>query len=137
MDLIRELLANPVAVTFVIISLGMLLGRITIAGLSLGASGVLFIALLFGHFRWADPDPLRVLGDFGVVLFVYAIGLQAGPRFLRTLRGHGKAFALVSGVTLLTAFAACVGAALLLDIGSEPNLTAGVFAGALTSTPGL
>ncbi len=135
MELARELLANPVAVTFVVIALGMLLGRIKIAGLSVGVSGVLFTALLFGHFRWADPDPLQVLGDFGVVLFVYAVGLQAGPKFVRTLRAKGWA-------PISVALATIVGAAVLCGligrlVGLEPAVIVGLFAGTLTSTPAL
>lgn len=129
------LLTNPVATTFLIILLGLLLGRVQVRGLSLGASGVLFVALLFGHFHWIEPAPVRVLGDFGVVLFVYAIGLQAGGRFVRTLRSKGWAPLVVVLGTVLSGAAIAAGLGYLL--GLTPAASVGVFAGALTSTPAL
>ncbi len=135
MSIVQALLSHPVAVAFLIIVLGHLLGRARVAGLSLGASGVLFIALALGHFELADPQPLKPLGDFGVVLFVYAIGLQAGPHFARTFRAQGRV-ALAIGLGTVGGAAALT--ALLggwWDL--EAEVIVGVFAGALTSTPAL
>ncbi len=133
--MLREILASPVAAGFLIIVLGVLIGRLRVAKIGLGSSGVLFVALAFGHLGWVDAAALHVLGQFGVVMFVYAIGLQAGPRFLQTLRGKGVV-PLVVGLGTVVASAA-VAAVIGLLFGIDPALVVGVFAGALTSTPAL
>ena len=135
MELLSALIRNPVAAAFLIILLGLLLGRVTVFRLSLGASGVLFVALAFGHCGWIDVDGAKALGDFGVVLFVYAVGLQAGGRFVRTIQAKGAA-PLVIGLGVV-----CCGAAVSVVagklLGLSPAASIGVFAGALTSTPAL
>lgn len=135
MELLDTILHNPVADSFVIIVLGLLLGRVQVKGISLGSSGVLFVALAFGHFGWVPAEGMRVLGQFGVVLFVYSIGLQAGPRFVQTLRGKGTIPLVVAGGTVVGG--AVVAGLLGSILAIESNLTVGVFAGALTSTPAL
>lgn len=135
MEWLQAVLANPVAVAFVIIALGELLGKVRLAGISLGSSGVLFVALLFGHLGWIDAERTKPLGDFGVVLFVYAIGLQAGPGFVRTLRSKGATPVLVGLLTVLAGATVAVLAGRLL--GLSPPIVVGIFAGALTSTPAL
>ncbi len=135
MSLIKTMFENPVAAAFVIIVLGMLLGRIQIKGISLGSSGVLFAALICGQFDVVAGKDIKALGDFGVVLFVYAIGLQAGPSFLRTIRSKGLA---PLAVALMTVIGGAGTTALLgLVMGLDPSLIVGIFAGALTSTPAL
>ncbi len=133
--ILNTFLANSIAAAILIIALGLLLGQLRIRGLSLGSSGVLFVALAFGCFGRVEPEPIRVLGDFGVVLFVYAIGLQAGGRFVRTIRSKGWApLAVGLGTVLGGAAAAGLSGTLL---GLSPEIIVGAFAGALTSTPAL
>ena len=84
LDLASQILQQqPLVLCFLIIATGMGLGSIRIVGLSLGTSGVLFAALLFGHLgqheAWAMPE---MVGKLGLVLFVYAVGLGAGPTLL-------------------------------------------------------
>ena len=74
-----ELLQSPYFSIFLIVALGFMLGRIKICGLSLDVSAVIFIALFFGHLGVFIP---KSLGNFGLVLFIFTIGLQAGPGFL-------------------------------------------------------
>ncbi len=103
--MLKTLLANPVALMFLIIVAGTLLGRVRIARISLGSSAVLFAALTFGQLGWIASEAigeLKVLGDFGVVLFVYAIGLQAGPRFVRVVRQKGTTPLVVAAVTVVS-----------------------------------
>lgn len=135
MDTLTTILSNSVGAAFVIIVAGSLLGRQRLAGISLGSSGVLFAALVFGHFGWVAPDTLRVLGEFGVVLFVYAIGLQAGPSFVRTVRSKGITPVAVGLSTIVGGALVAAGVGLALKI--EPAMIVGIFAGALTSTPAL
>jgi len=126
------LFSQEMVVLFAILAVGTGVGRITIRGVSLGTAGVLFTALVFGHYGLAIP---RGVMDLGLLLFVYAVGLQAGPRFFRTFRRHGLQFVLIALVV------AGVGAMVTLAVGYwlklPYDLTAGLFTGALTCTPAL
>lgn len=73
------LLQSSYFALFLIVALGFVLGRINFKGISLDVSAVIFIALLFGHFGVIIP---KELGNFGLVLFIFTIGIQAGPGFL-------------------------------------------------------
>ena len=73
-----DLLHSSYFSLFLIVALGFMLGRVKIKGLSLDVSAVIFIALLFGHFGVIIP---KELGNFGLVLFIFTIGIQAGPGF--------------------------------------------------------
>lgn len=131
---------NPPAHAIGIVSLvcvaGMSLGSIHIRGIKLGTAGVLFAAILVGHFgKPIDHHTLEFLKEFGLILFVFCIGLQIGPSFFTSLRRaglrlNGLAFAIVllGGVTVAVA-----GWLLGLDGAAIP----GVFAGATTNTPSL
>ncbi|MCA9245954.1 MAG: hypothetical protein KDA42_02535 [Planctomycetales bacterium] len=127
---------NPLLVCFLIIACGMGIGAIRVFGVSLGASGVLFSALLFGHWGhtqdWTFPESL---GTFGLVLFVYAIGLGAGQTFFRAFRAQGSQLAILSALTVVSAAIISVGMGIVCQLPTE--FVSGLFAGALTSTPGL
>ena len=79
----ETLLQSSYFALFLIIALGFMLGRIQIKGLSLDVSAVIFIALLFGHFGVIIP---KELGNMGLVLFIFTIGIQAGPGFFDSFR---------------------------------------------------
>ena len=95
---------HPAFVLFAVLFAGLALGHISIKGISLGSSGVLFAALLAGHFGLKVPDGIT---DIGTALFVYCVGLGVGNRFFASLRSRGKYLvvlaALVVGVAWLTA----------------------------------
>lgn len=126
------MLQNHIFLLLVITLLGMLLGRLRVKSFSLGSSAIIFVALLFGHYGYTLPDDFQTLG---LVLFIYSIGLQAGPGFLHTLRNRGLKLTvgaiLIIGVGFLTALLAS------WFYGFDAGIAAGLFAGALTSTPGL
>ncbi len=126
------LLAEQMLVLFAILALGSWLGSLSIRGVSLGTAAVFFVGLAFGHFGLTVPRPIM---DLGLLLFVYAIGLQAGPRFFRTFRRQGREFVVVAAVALLAAGIVTVLMAQLLDL--PYALAAGMFTGALTNTPSL
>ena len=126
------LLQSSYFALFLIIALGFILGRIQIKGLSLDVSAVIFIALLFGHYGVVIP---KDLGNFGLVLFIFTIGIQAGPGFFDSFRSKGKTLILL---TLLIVGSGCLtGVALKYAIGIDTPDLVGLIAGALTSTPGL
>ncbi len=131
-DLIKELLGNQIIVLFAIVALGLILGNIELKGISLGGSGVLFVALIFGHYQCKIPG---VVGTLGLVLFVYGVGVGAGPRFFRAFVTQGKALAKM-GILLVGAGAATT--YLCAKLMHVPyDLSVGIFAGSLTSTPAL
>ena len=80
-------IAQTVIVYGLVISVGIWLGRLRIAGVSLGITWVLFAGLIFSYFGLeTDKNTLHFLKEFGLVLFVYAVGLQVGPGFWASLK---------------------------------------------------
>ena len=127
-----DLLKSSYFALFLIVALGFMLGRIKIKGVSLDVSAVIFIALLFGHFGVSIP---KDLGNFGLVLFIFTIGIQAGPGFFDSFKSKGKTLIIIT--TLLIASAALTGVGLKYLYGIDTPSLVGLMAGALTSTPGL
>lgn len=124
--------ADPLLALLVILTSGLLLGRVKVKGLSLGTSGTLFTALAAGHFGLRVPEGI---GALGLLFFVYCLGVGAGPSFFRAFARKGKVLVvLAAGIVLSGALTAALVAQVL---GLSPGLTAGLFAGAMTSTPGL
>ncbi len=123
---------NDILVPLAVITTGLALGRLRLAGLSLGSSGVIFTALAFGHFGYDMPAGAGVLG---LVLFVYCVGLRAGPAFFRSFVRQGRPLTKLAVALVLTGAGTTWIVSRLLDI--PVDLAAGIFAGALTSTPGL
>ena len=130
--MLEQVLHHPVGIFFLIVAIGSGLGKIRLSNISLGASGVLFVGLFFGHFGYELPDALQ---DLGIILFVYSVGLQAGPRFFNQFRSAGFTFAKIGMVVVFSGVA--VTWALSTFLGLDPALAVGMFAGAMTSTPGL
>jgi putative transport protein len=85
--MIEALLSNSLLALFTVITFGLLLGRIKLLGVSLGSSATIFVALALGHIGYAVPEGL---GDLGLVLFIYSVGITAGPTFFRSLVRKGR-----------------------------------------------
>ena len=132
MEFIHTLLSNSYFALFVIITFGYLVGKISIAGISLDVSAVIFVALVFGHFG-VKLSP--VIQDIGLVLFIFTIGLQAGPGFFDALKKHGIKLAILSVCLIFLAGGISVACRYIFNL--DMPITAGLLAGALTSTPGL
>lgn len=130
--MLTELLKSSYFALFLIVALGFMLGRIKIKGVSLDVSAVIFIALLFGHYGVFIP---KELGNFGLVLFIFTIGIQAGPGFFDSFRSKGKTLIIIT--LLLIGSAALTAVALKYAFGIDTASVVGLIAGALTSTPGL
>lgn len=128
----QSLLNSPVFVLFAVLSVGMALGRITIKGVSLGSSGVLFAALLAGHFHLRIPQGVT---ELGTAIFVYCVGLGVGNRFFASLCSKGSKLVLLSLLVVGTAWGVTLASCMLFHIDSAIGV--GLFAGACTSTPGL
>ncbi len=127
-----DLLNSSYFALFLIVALGFMLGRIKVKGVSLDVSAVIFIALLFGHFGVSIP---KELGNFGLVLFIFTIGIQAGPGFFDSFRSKGRTLVLLTLLIIGSAALTAVGLKYAFDI--DTASVAGLVAGALTSTPGL
>lgn len=127
-----ELLNSSYFALFLIVALGFMLGRIRVRGISLDVSAVIFIALLFGHFGVSIP---KELGNFGLVLFIFTIGIQAGPGFFDSFRAKGKILILITLLIVVSATLTAVGAKYIFQL--DTSAVVGLMAGALTSTPGL
>jgi putative transport protein len=134
MPMIELLLENPLLLLFLVLGGGYLVGRISIGGFSLGISAVLFIGLGFGalHPDMRLPDLVYLLG---LILFVYTVGLSAGPGFVSSFRRGGDRDNALVVIVLIVAFAATLGGARLL--GMDGSFAAGVYTGSLTNTPAL
>jgi putative transport protein len=126
------LLENPLFLLLVVILLGYLLGKIRLGSFSLDSSGIVFIGLGFGLAGFTLPN---VIQNLGLILFIYSVGQQAGPGFLHSMKREGLSLTLAA----LGMIVAALGAALAcgIGLGFSKEITAGLFAGALTSTPGL
>ena len=115
-----------------IILLGVLVGRIRIKGVSLDSSAVIFVALVFGHYGVVVPADFQ---HIGLLLFIFTIGIQAGPGFFGAFRTYGRQLILVALVTVGSGGIFAVFCAKLFHL--DYSISAGLLTGALTSTPGL
>ena len=115
---------------------GLALGRLRFGGVSLGVGGVLFAGIFWGHFGLRlDPEIGRFLREFGLILFVYTIGIQVGPGFVAALRLSGMTLNLLA--VLLVALSVAITAALAAGMGLPVQVAVGLMAGAVTNTPAL
>ena len=125
---------DPLLLVFVVAAVGYMAGRVRIGGFGFGVAATLFAGLAFGM---ADPqlEVPRSLWTLGLVLFVYTVGLAAGPGFLTALRrrGVGANVAVLAAVSTAAVTIVATG----LAVGLGPEATAGAYAGGLTNTPAL
>lgn len=125
----------------VVIFVGVYLGKIKIGGISLGVSFVLFAGIFAGHIGFTGPtDILNFLQDFGLILFVFCIGLQVGPGFFESFRKGGVVLNLLSCLVILLNIIVMFGCYYLFFDTSNPNnlpMMVGTLYGAVTNTPGL
>ena len=115
---------------------GVLLGKIEVKGIKLGIAGVLFTGILIAHFGAPiDAHILHFIRDFGLVLFVYSIGLSMGPRFFSSFKKDGMLLNFLAIGAVLGGFGiACL---IYLLTGLSPAIVAGILCGAVTNTPSL
>ena len=119
-----------------VIAVGLLLGKIRIKGVSLGSTWILFVGILLSHFGFrADASLLHFLKEFGLILFVFSIGLQVGPGFFHSFKSGGlKLNLLAVSLVLLGVITTYV---IHLVTGENLVTLTGVMSGAVTNTPGL
>ncbi len=128
--------AHSVMILSLVITIGLSLGKLRVKGVSLGQAWILFVGLVFGYYSLnLDEHLLHFLKEFGLILFVYSIGLEVGPGFFSTFRNRSKELNLLS----VTVVAISIVTAITLYYMSRISITSivGIFSGAVTNTPGL
>ena len=137
----NDSVAHIVLLYAVVISIGLMLGKIKVAGISLGVTFVLFAGIVAGHLGFTGPlATLNFVQEFGLVLFVFCIGLQVGPGFFETFRAGGIKLNGLATLIVLLNIAVMFGCYyLFFDTGNKENLPMliGTLYGAVTNTPGL
>ena len=126
------LLDQPLIALFAIIACGLLLGNISVKGIQMGTSGVMFVALFAGHMGYGIPNGV---GTLGLVLFVYCVGIGAGGRFFASIAREGATLAKLALLIVSIGGLIIWAGARFLELPAD--LAIGIFAGALTSTPAL
>lgn len=141
MDWLHSIIFEHSAVQAIIIlslicAVGLALGKVKIAKVSLGVTFVFFVGIIAGHFGISiAPDTLKYAENFGLVLFVYALGLQVGPGFFSSV-AHGGVRLNLIGLALAVAGLLCTVVLAFVTPVSLPDMM-GVFCGATTNTPAL
>ncbi len=131
-----ELASTLVLYSFVIAA-GIFLGKLKIGGISLGVTFVLFVGIVMGHFGYeVNAEVLKFVREFGLILFIFAIGIQVGPGFFSSFKRGGV---LLNGLAVLiillnVAIVLCI---FYIDGNTSISALVGVMSGAVTNTPGL
>ncbi|WP_297058920.1 putative transporter [uncultured Duncaniella sp.] len=131
-----ELASTLVLYSFVIAA-GIFLGKLKIGGISLGVTFVLFVGIIMGHFGYVvNPEVLKFVREFGLILFIFAIGIQVGPGFFSSFKKGGVLLNCLA-VLIIVLNVAIVLAIFFIDRGTDISALVGVMSGAVTNTPGL
>lgn len=131
-----EGIAHTVLVLSLVITVGIMLGKIKICGISFGVTWILFVGIAAGHFGMTvDHNTLHFIKEFGLILFVFSIGLQVGPGFFSSFKEGG--IKLVGCAAAIVALGALTTYVIHLVTGTPMPTMVGVMSGAVTNTPGL
>lgn len=133
----NEALASTIALYSFVIAAGVYLGKIKISGVSLGVTFVLFVGIIMGHFGYVvNAEVLHFIREFGLILFIFSIGLQVGPGFFSSFKRGGM---VLNGLAVLAILlnVAIVLAIFYIDGNTPITALVGVMSGAVTNTPGL
>lgn len=128
--------AHSVLILSLVIAFGIILGKIKVAGISLGITWILFVGIVFGHFNLnLDEHLLHFLKEFGLILFVYSIGLQVGPGFFSAFKKGGLTLNVLAMITIFLSVIITI----ILHFTTNIPITTmvGILSGAVTNTPGL
>lgn len=129
-------IGHSILLLSVVIAVGIWLGRFKIKGVTLGATWILFVGILLSHFGFRIPgELLHFLKEFGLILFVFSIGLQVGPGFFHSFKKGGLTMNLLAVALVLLAVLTTY--VIHLVTGEDLTTMVGVMSGAVTNTPGL
>ena len=128
--------AHSVLILALVIALGIMLGKIKVAGISLGVTWILFVGIIFSHFGMRLNEHLiHFMKEFGLILFVYSIGLQVGPGFFSSFKKGGVRLNLLA--TMVVCAGVLVTCGLYVITGLPVTTMVGILSGAVSNTPGL
>ena len=129
-------IATAVIILALTIAIGLLLNKIKFGSVSLGVTWVLFVGIVLSHFGLTiDGNILHFIKEFGLILFVYSIGIQVGPSFISSLRDGGIKLNMLAMLVILLGCCICFGIHIIT--GESLATMVGVLSGAVTNTPGL
>lgn len=130
--------AEQVVVLSFTAALGLMLGKIKVKGISLGGAGALFVGILLGHLGLrVEPNVLHFMQEFGLILFVYTIGMQVGPGFIDSIRRHGLVLNILAVSIVLMGVLVTLGLYFFTDMHDNVPVLIGMLCGAVTNTPSL
>lgn len=130
-------LASTLVLYSFVIAAGIFLGKLKVGGISLGVTFVLFVGIIMGHFNYTvNPEVLKFVREFGLILFIFAIGIQVGPGFFSSFKKGGV---LLNMLAVLIILLNVVIVLTIFYVDGNTSITAlvGVMSGAVTNTPGL
>ena len=119
-------------------ALGFMIGKIKVKGIGLGSAGALFVGIALGHFGLrVEPNVLHFIQEFGLILFVYTIGMQVGPGFIDSIRRHGLVLNILSTSVVLLGVIVTLCLYFFTDMHNNVPVLIGMLCGAVTNTPSL
>lgn len=128
--------AHSVMILAIAIAIGVALGKLKIGGISLGMTWILFVGIIMSHFGMRmKPEVLHFVQEFGLILFVYSIGLQVGPSFFSSFKKGGLKLNMLAAMVVLLGVAVTI--ILYKTTGLPISTMVGIMSGAVTNTPGL
>ena len=128
--------SHSIFILALVITLGLLLGRIKIKNISLGLTWVLIVGIVFGYFNLnLNVELLHFLREFGLVLFVYSLGLQVGPGFFASFKKGGLQLNMLVLITIFISIFTAIG--VYYATGTPITAIVGILSGAVTNTPGM
>jgi putative transport protein len=119
-------------------AVGLMVGKIEVKGISLGGAGALFVGILLGHLGLrVEGNVLHFIQEFGLILFVYTIGMQVGPGFMDSIRRHGLVLNILSTGIVLLGVIVTLCLYFFTDMHNNVPVLIGMLCGAVTNTPSL
>lgn len=133
-----ESLASTLVLYSFVIAAGVYLGKLKVAGVSLGVTFVLFVGILMGHFGYVvNAEVLKFVREFGLILFIFSIGIQVGPGFFSSFKKGGVRLNMLAVLAIALNVAIVLIIFLIENGNTEIYALVGVMSGAVTNTPGL
>ncbi len=134
----EEGIAHTILLYAFVIAMGVMIGKVKFFGVSLGVTFVLFVGILVGHLGFsANPELMHFMREFGLILFIYSIGLQVGPGFFSSFKKGGMQQNLLAASVVLLGVGVTI-ALYYIFAGRIPmSMFVGILSGAVTNTPGL
>ena len=134
--LFSDSVAHAILIIAIVIALGIMLGKIKVFGVSLGVTWILFVGILLSHFGFTINESVRsFVSDFGLILFVFSLGLQVGPGFFASFKKGGMRMNMLA--VMIVVLGVVITVAIHLITGTPMPTMVGVMSGAVTNTPGL